>query len=82
MGSGCLPEDAFSNKRVLPGPPPRTAMSEDWTKRLQVTTESFDLSIQYFIAAAERGTSKNKLGNVVLKRAHNWLPWSSRWRRT
>ena len=66
-GSGCFPEDAFGNKRVLPGPPPRTAMPEDWTKRLQITPESFDLAIQYFIAAAERSVVKKKVDKITLE---------------
>ena len=67
VGQGCFTEDAFSNKRVLPGQPPRTAMPEAWAKRLQITPESFDLAVQYFIGMADRSVTKKKFDKITLE---------------
>ena len=67
-GNGIFPEEAFSNKRILPGPPPRLAMSDEWSKRSQVTPASFDLMVRYFIAAADRSSGRaRKLDKTTLE---------------
>ena len=65
-GAGIFAEEAFSNKRILPGPPPRLAMTGQWTKRSQVTQASFDLMVKYFLAGAAR-TGPKKLDKNTLE---------------
>ena len=66
-GSGIFPEEAFGNKRILPGPPPRLATPDQWSKRCQVTQASFDLMVQYFIASTERCGKLRKLDKNTLE---------------
>ena len=65
-GAGIFAEEAFSNKRILPGPPPRLAMTDQWAKRSQVTPASFDLMVKYFVAGAAR-TGVKKLDKSTLE---------------
>ena len=65
-GAGIFAEEAFSNKRILPGPPPRLAMTDQWAKRSQVTQASFDLMVEYFIAGSAR-TGLKKLDKSTLE---------------
>ena len=52
VGVGIFGGEVFSNKRILPGQPPRLAMSDQWSKRSQVAQVSFDPMGEYFIAAS------------------------------
>ena len=60
-GSGIFPEEAFGNKRILPGPPPRLATPDQLSKPCQVTQASFDLMVQYIIVSTERCGKLRKL---------------------